>query len=110
MPTATFWIASVGFWKKNGGSRFGSEAALDGVGGVVAPDAVQMRRTGNTSLSPTIGMVTAGTANSGFAPACAAAGALIAVAPARAAAPVARIVLRSMTEVSFLIMAFFPSC
>ena len=25
VPGATFWIASVGFWKKNGGSRVGSD-------------------------------------------------------------------------------------
>ena len=25
VPGATNWIASVGFWKKKGGSRFGSE-------------------------------------------------------------------------------------
>ena len=25
LPGATYWIASVGFWKKNGGSRVGSE-------------------------------------------------------------------------------------
>jgi hypothetical protein len=25
VPGATNWIASLGFWKKNGGSRFGSE-------------------------------------------------------------------------------------
>src|SRR3954468_22310381 len=65
-----------------------------------------MRRTWNTSVSPTIGMVTAATGNIGFGPACAAAGWLRA-APASASAPVARMVLRSMVFMSVLLSAGF---
>src|SRR5882672_2907522 len=61
-----------------------------------------MRRTWNTSVSPTIGIVVAGTANIGFGPACAAAGALCVAAPASANAPVARIIRRSISFMGVL--------
>src|SRR5258707_10313011 len=61
-----------------------------------------MRRTWNTSVSPTIGMVIAATGNIGFGPACAAAGRLCA-APASASAPVARMVRRSTVSIGVLL-------
>src|SRR5229473_518824 len=54
-----------------------------------------IRRTANTSVSPTIGIVVAGTGKIGFGPACAAAGALLAAAPVSASALVTSTVLRS---------------
>src|SRR3984957_16115311 len=54
-----------------------------------------MRRTWNTSVSPTIGIVVIGTAKIGFGTDFAAAGALCVAAPASASAPVASMVLRS---------------
>src|SRR4051794_30383579 len=62
-----------------------------------------MRRTWNTSVSPTIGMVTAGTGNMAFGPACAAAGALLAAAPASAKAPVVSMLRRSMRSMGVLL-------
>src|SRR3974390_1133346 len=54
-----------------------------------------MRRTGNTSFSPTIGIVTAGTSKIGFAPACASVELVVVTTPANASAPDASMVLRS---------------
>src|SRR3954471_20540494 len=62
-----------------------------------------MRRTWNTSVSPTIGIVTAGTGNIAFGPACAAAGSLRVAAPASASAPVARMLRRSMLSMGVLL-------
>src|ERR1700742_3593667 len=60
-----------------------------------------MRRTGNTSFSPAIGMVTAGTSKTALAD-CASAGRLAAAVPASASAPVARRVLRSTVSIHML--------
>src|SRR5271167_4135344 len=60
-----------------------------------------MRRTWNTSLSPTIGIVVAGTEKIGFGAACAPAGAPRAAAPVSASAPVASTVLRSTSFMTF---------
>src|ERR1700739_4257113 len=65
-----------------------------------------MRRTGNASASPAIGIVTTGTANSGFAPVWAGAGRLWVAAPASASAPVAMMVLRSTVSKGILLCAF----
>src|SRR6267142_1578107 len=54
-----------------------------------------MRRTGNTSVSPTIGIVVVPTGKIDFGPACAAAAPPCMAVPASASAPVARMVLRS---------------
>src|SRR5256885_16984408 len=61
-----------------------------------------MRRTWNTSVSPTIGIVIAGTGNIGFGPACASARAPCVTAPASASAPDAKIVLRSTVFIGVL--------
>src|SRR5580704_10370861 len=61
-----------------------------------------MRRTGNTSFSPAIGMVTAGTAKIDFGPDCASAMRLAAAVPASASAPVARSALRSTVSMAVL--------
>src|SRR5665213_828917 len=66
-----------------------------------------MRRTGNTSVSPTIGIVVTGTAKIDFGPACASAEALCVAAPASASAPVASKVLRSTVVIGILLVAFF---
>src|SRR6516225_816010 len=54
-----------------------------------------MRRMGNTSFSPAIGTLIAGTSKIGFWPDSACAEPLVVVAPANASAPEARTVLRS---------------
>src|SRR3569832_1425709 len=61
-----------------------------------------MRRTGNTSFSPAIGIVTAGTSKIGFGPVWASAERLAAVVPASASAPVANKVLRSPVSIRVL--------
>src|ERR1700691_2717096 len=63
-----------------------------------------MRRTGNTSFSPAIGMVTAGTSKIGFAPDWASAMRLAATVPASANVPVARRDLRSTVSIRVLLM------
>src|SRR5437763_10852132 len=63
-----------------------------------------MRRTWNTSVSSTIGIVVIGTAKIGFGPACAAAGTAAPAAAVSASAPVASSVRRSSE-----VMALFPS-
>src|ERR1700704_6160689 len=65
-----------------------------------------MRRTGNTSDSPTIGIVLTLTGKMDFGPACAAAGPPCVAAPASARAPVARIVLRSTVSMRVLLVCF----
>src|ERR1700733_14821397 len=62
-----------------------------------------MRRTGNTSVSPAIGIVVAGTAKMGFGPDWALAGIVCVAAPASANALEARMVLRST-----VFMGIFP--
>src|SRR5713226_7572519 len=66
-----------------------------------------MRRTANTSVSPTIGMVVTGTGKIGFGPACASAPPFCAAAPASASAPVASIVLRSTVTIVILLFSAF---
>jgi hypothetical protein len=61
-----------------------------------------MRRTWNTSVSPTIGIVVAGTGKIGFAPACAEAGLASVIAAAAAAPAVAA--SRSRREVFFMMI------
>src|SRR3954471_7015058 len=68
-----------------------------------------MRRTANTSVSPTIGMVVAATGKIDFGPACAWAG-VVAAAPASARAPVARIVRRSRWSMGVLPLALVAYC
>src|SRR5882757_2151415 len=65
-----------------------------------------MRRTGNTSVSPTIGIVLTLTGKMDFGPACAAAGPAWVAAPASASAPVARMVLRSTVSMRVLLVCF----
>src|ERR1700761_7491175 len=62
-----------------------------------------MRRTGNTPVSPAIGIVVAGTAKMGFGPDWASAGTVCVAAPANASALEARMVLRST-----VFMGIFP--
>src|ERR1700681_26058 len=66
-----------------------------------------MRRTGNTSVSPTMGIVLTPTGKMVFGPACAAAGPLCVAAPASAHAPVARIVLRSTVSMGRSLLVCF---
>src|SRR4051812_18473773 len=66
-----------------------------------------MRRTWNTSLSPTIGMGTAGPANIAFGPACAAGGALCGGAPASASAPPATMLRRSIVSMGIFLSELF---
>jgi hypothetical protein len=61
-----------------------------------------MRRTWNTWVSPTIGIVTIGTAKIGFGPACAEAG----VAPATPAAAIAAAAV-SMSRREVFVMILF---
>src|SRR3954447_3892542 len=65
-----------------------------------------MRRTWNTWVSPTIGMVTIGTGKIGFGPACAAAGATSAIDAALAAAAIASS-SRRVADLSFMFCAPF---
>src|ERR1700716_695806 len=65
-----------------------------------------MRRTGNTSVSPTMGIVVTPTGKMDCGPACAAAGPLCVAAPASASAPVARMVLRSTISMRVLLQCF----
>src|SRR5258708_2126882 len=60
-----------------------------------------MRRTANTSVSPTIGMVVAVTGKTVFGPAWAAAG-VVAAAPAIASAPVGSTALRAILSMDVL--------
>src|ERR1700686_5382911 len=62
-----------------------------------------MRRTGNKSVSPAIGIVVAGTGKIGFGPDCAWAGIVCVAAPASASAVDARMVRRST-----VFMGIFP--
>src|SRR3954466_10525744 len=68
-----------------------------------------MRRTANTSVSPTIGMVVAATGKIDFGPACAWAGVVVA-APASASAPVARTARRSRWSMGVLLLALVGCC
>src|SRR5437879_667177 len=61
-----------------------------------------MRRTGNTSAWPAIGIVIAGTSKIGFEPDCACAEPPCVAAPANASAPVAIMVLRSTVSICML--------
>src|SRR5207249_7384419 len=60
--------------------------------------------TGNTSVSPTIGIVVVPTGKIDFGPACAAAVPASTPAPASASAPVARMVLRSTLLIGVLLV------
>src|SRR5882724_1279158 len=61
-----------------------------------------MRRTGNTSAWPAIGIVIAGTLKIGFGPDCACAEPPCVAAPANARAPDARMLLRSTVSICML--------
>src|SRR6202012_6306447 len=63
-----------------------------------------MRRTGNTPVSPAIGMVVAGTAKMGFGPDCASAETVCVAAPASANALEARMVRRSTLFMSIFLV------
>src|SRR4029077_18474041 len=69
-----------------------------------------MRRTGNTSAWPAIGILIAGTLKIGFGPDCACAEPPCVAAPANARAPVARMLLLSTVSISVLHLIFPETC
>ena len=80
------WIASVGFWKKNGGSRVGIGAHLARVRRVVAADAVDAAHR-ELLIAAAMGMVDSGAAKRtlpGLSPPAAGAQPAAATAPAAA--------------------------